>query len=1402
MADGEVIVHPGEGDSGGEPAPRRRSRLGRAGRWLIGGIVGLVAVVLIALAVLNSPIGQRFIADQIAKAAPASGLRIAIGRIEGDIYGQATLHDIVLSDPQGAFLTVPVAELDWRPLNWLWSGLDVRNLVARRGTLLRTPELLPGDPDAPILPDFDIRVDRFQLDNFRVARGVVDDRAHRVDLAARADIRDGRVFLNADGTLGARDRLHLLVDAEPDGDRFDIDLDYLAPTEGVIAGLVGADAGYRALIKGQGTWSDWRGALLVQREGERFAAFRLTNRAGRYGVVGQAAPAPALSGQLAETFAGPISLAAFGTLENSVLAGELALRSDAMAADADGAVDLAGNVFDDLDLDLRVARFGFGPDIRIEGARMLASLDGAFRDLTIGHRLVMDRFASGSTEVRGLVQEGTATYDGSRWTLPLDTRVQQVVAGNDLLDPRLVRGRLAGEVTYTGTRVAADDLRLVFPDASARFSLRGETRTGAYALAGPITMRGLQLENIGTVNGNAKILFKIANGVPWSLRANFAGRIPEVTNATLANVAGPSIAFRGGIGLGGANPIVFREVVLDSQKLELRLDGQVRGGETSIAGRGSHTEYGPFTVEAALDGEGPRAELVFASPLPAAGLEDVRVAIAPIEDGFRIDTEGGSMLGPFDGVLDLYLPADGPARIAVERLDVWETSVRGDLLLGDGGVTGDLALAGGGLDGTIAFSPRGGGQAFDVNLDADDARFGGETRIAIGRARIEASGLLAEGNTTIEGSVSAQGVQYGTLFLGRLAANAQLRNGEGEVSAELSGRRGSRFNMQLAAQVAPQRIAVAARGDFAGRRIRMPRRAVLLAQDGGGWALQPTQLSYGRGILVAQGRFGGDGPTSAQIQLARMPLSLVDVAVSDMGLGGTISGVVDFSTGGSGLPTGNVRVQVDGLTRSGLVLSSSPVDLSLVARLSEDRLETRAVIDQGAARRGRLQGRISGLPQTGALSDRLRAGSLAAQLRYSGPADALWRLAGIDTFDLTGPMRLSANVTGTLAEPQVRGSMASDDLRVQSGLSGTDIAGVSVRGDFSGSRLRLTRFSGTTPNGGTVTGSGMVTLRDLGQRGPQIDIRAAASNARLLNANGLSATVTGPLRIVSNGVGGTIAGRLLVNRASWTLGSAAAAQDLPRINTREINAPADIAPAAAASAPWRYLIDARAPSRIDVDGMGLDSEWRANVRVRGTTADPRVGGSAQVVRGDYTFAGTTFELTRGQIEFDESGPIDPRLDIRAETERDGLSVIVLVQGNAMQPEITFNSSPALPEEEILARLLFGGSITGLSATDALQLGAAVASLRGGGGMDPINQLRTAIGLDRLRLVGPDPALDRGTAVAVGKNFGRRFYAEIITDGQGYSATEVEFRVTSWLSLLASVSTIGRESVRAEVSRDY
>ncbi|MCT2560128.1 translocation/assembly module TamB domain-containing protein [Tsuneonella sp. YG55] len=1398
MAAGEAI-EPGDGR---EDAAASRAHPGRtAAKWIFGGLAAAVLLIVAALALLNSPIGQRWVTDQIAKVAPASGLKISIGRIEGNLYGKATLHDVTLSDPTGPFLTVPLVDLDWRPTSWFARGLDVRELTTHRGTLLRLPELNPGDPDAPILPNFDIRIDKLAIDDLTIAKGVIDAEAHKVNLRANADIRDGRVLVKADGRLGTRDRIHALVDAEPDGDRFDIDLDYRAPRGGVIAGLIGAEAGYSAKVRGEGTWSRWNGVGQVLRDGENFAAFRMTNAGGDYTVVGQAHPRPAIpAGLLRDALGETVSYKATGTLNDSVLDGTIRLVAGGVAGTATGALDLGNNAAEGLAVNARIRNPALlGAGTRVEGARIGATLDGPFRDLTIDHRLSVAKFASGATEVTGLTQRGTATYDGARWTLPVDAKVARIVTGSAQIDPRLVDGTMRGTVTYQGNRIASEGLALAFPGASARLTLAGDTASGDYRVAGPVTANGLAIENVGTVNGGATIVATFGSS-PWTLQADFRGSIPKVSNETLANLAGPSIAFSGGITTGGARPLDFRGVRIDAAKLDLSLDGMIRPGRTSVAGRGRHVDYGPFTVEGAYTDRGPEAVLVFADPLPAAGLKDVRVAIVPTDDGFGMETRGDSMLGRFEGQIDLFAPSDGPTRLAIRKLDVWKTSVTGELTVADGAAAGTLAVAGGGLDGTIALSPRGGGQAFDVELAARDARFAGATPLSIGRADIDASGLLVDGNSTIGGSVYAQGVTYGSLFIGRLAARADLENGAGTVTASVAGRRGSRFAMQLNANVAPRRIAVAARGEFAGRAITMPRRAVLLKQPDGGWLLEPAQVNFAGGGLIGSGELGG-GRTAMKLQMADLPLSVVDI-FTELGLGGRISGVIDFASGGGAPLTGAARIKVDGLTRSGLVLTSRPMDLAMVLRLTPERLETRAVMDEGGQRRGRLQGRVADLPQDGALFDRLRAGNLFAQLRYKGPADALWRLAAVDAFDLTGPLSVAADVNGSLAAPLVRGVVASDNLRLRSSLSGTDLANVKARGTFSGSRLRLTGFSGTSPNGGSVSGSGVITLEDLGVKGPQLDIRVAARNARLLDAQGLSATVTGPLRIVSDGIGGTIAGRLLVDRASWRLGTAAADVRLPQIRTREINLPYDAGPPRVAARPWRYLIDARAPSRVDVDGMGLDSEWGANVVVRGTTDDPRIGGEARMVRGDYTFAGTRFELTRGVIRFDENVPIDPRLDIVAESESQGIDVAVKVQGSALQPEITFQSTPALPEEEILARLLFGGSITELSATDVLQLGSALASLRGGGGMDPINRLRSAIGLDRLRIVSADPALGRATSIALGKNIGRRFYVEIVTDGRGYSATQAEFRITSWLSILGSISTIGRESIVAEVSRDY
>lgn len=240
--------------------------------------------------------------------------------------------------------------------------------------------------------------------------------------------------------------------------------------------------------------------------------------------------------------------------------------------------------------------------------------------------------------------------------------------------------------------------------------------------------------------------------------------------------------------------------------------------------------------------------------------------------------------------------------------------------------------------------------------------------------------------------------------------------------------------------------------------------------------------------------------------------------------------------------------------------------------------------------------------------------------------------------------------------------------------------------------------------------------------------------------------------------------------------------------------------------PWTLDIKAKAKSQLMVTGLGLDSEWRADLTIKGAINNPAIGGRVDLIRGGYQFAGRRFDLDRGTIRFTGEAPPDPVLDITALANLQGISATIHVTGTGLHPDISFVSVPALPEDEVLSRLLFGTSITNLSAPEALQLAAAVASLRGGSGggfnLDPINAVRKAVRLDRLRILPADVTTGQKTAIAAGKNIGRRTYVEVITDGQGYSATSVEYRITRWLSVLTTVSTIGRQSGNFKISKDY
>jgi translocation and assembly module TamB len=527
-----------------------------------------------------------------------------------------------------------------------------------------------------------------------------------------------------------------------------------------------------------------------------------------------------------------------------------------------------------------------------------------------------------------------------------------------------------------------------------------------------------------------------------------------------------------------------------------------------------------------------------------------------------------------------------------------------------------------------------------------------------------------------------------------------------------------------------------------------------------------------------------------------MPLEILDLFWPHLDLSGSATGRLDYAWKSN--RSGRIDLKVRGLSRAGLVLASKPIDVGIAAAVNDDHAALRAVAASDGAIVGRAQARFAPLGR-GSLMAELMNAPLFAQLRYAGPADTLWRLTGSEVIDMSGPLALGADVTGRLADPQIHGSLKTTNARLESQVTGMVIDHLTSQARFSGPQLIFSQISGQTSGGGTVDGKGSVTFSE---GATLLDLSFNAKQALLLNRDDVAARVTGPLRLRSDASGGVISGDLKLDKGRFQLGRASAAAAVPQLDVHETGLDPEDVIEIADLHPWKLDLKL-AGTDLEVTGLGIQSRWTTDLRIGGLADSPRFTGRADLVRGNYDFAGRNFRLDHGVIRFQGESPPNPLLDIHAQAQVQGLDASVIVQGTGLKPEITFASNPPLPQDELLSRILFGTSITNLSAPEALQLASAVAALQSGSGsLDPINALRRAVGLDRLRIVPADVATGQRTAIAAGKYITRKLFVEVVTDGQGYSATQIEYQVTRWLSLLSTVSTIGRSSASVRVSKDY
>jgi translocation and assembly module TamB len=186
-----------------------------------------------------------------------------------------------------------------------------------------------------------------------------------------------------------------------------------------------------------------------------------------------------------------------------------------------------------------------------------------------------------------------------------------------------------------------------------------------------------------------------------------------------------------------------------------------------------------------------------------------------------------------------------------------------------------------------------------------------------------------------------------------------------------------------------------------------------------------------------------------------------------------------------------------------------------------------------------------------------------------------------------------------------------------------------------------------------------------------------------------------------------------------------------------IKRPGDTAapPAPAMPIDLDIIVNA-APTALFVRGHGLDAVLGGKLHAGGTSIAPAVTGGFKMQHGTFSLAGTTLNFVRGIVSFNgasASGKIDPSLDFEADNNSAGMIAKLLVGGYASAPKISLASDPPMPQDEILAHLLFGVSTQQLGPVQIATIAEALASISGigGGGPGLLDRIRSGLGLDRL-----------------------------------------------------------------------
>lgn len=552
--------------------------------------------------------------------------------------------------------------------------------------------------------------------------------------------------------------------------------------------------------------------------------------------------------------------------------------------------------------------------------------------------------------------------------------------------------------------------------------------------------------------------------------------------------------------------------------------------------------------------------------------------------------------------------------------------------------------------------------------------------------------------------------------------------------------------------------------------------------------LSPAKLSFANGFGVEGLKVGAqqavvevDGRLSPLLDvhasLKQLKPELINAFVPRLLASGTIQADAQVQ-GTLAEPTGKVRFEATGMRAANDAARGLPAtDVHASAQLMGTTASIDAKLSAGSASHLALTGRTP-LSADGALDLKL-AGNLDM-----GLLNPLLEAGGRH---VTGAIAIDTTVTGAAASPEIGGTVRLTNGSLRDYTQGVNLS--DITGQLSGSHglLRIEKLTArAAPGDVSVEG----TIGVLQPKIP-VDLKLTAKNAQPIANNIITANLDADLKLTGTAREELeVAGTVNINRADVEIPSGLP----PNVAVLDVRRPGQAAPPPSEKPLVIKLnVNVEAPRQILVKGRGLDAELGGQLRIRGTSNSPFVGGGFELQRGFFTLVSNKLTFSSGSVTFSGAGlknKIDPTLDFTASTQVLDVTATVRITGLADAPKIELSSTPELPQDEILARLLFGQSASQLTALQVVQIGAALSTLSGGGGggFNPVAKLQKALGLDRLSVgsattTGPTGSQQSaGAAIEAGRYVSSRVFVAVKESTTGASQLAVDIDLTKHLKL--------------------